>query len=64
VNNLYICVIIADFEVDNKKCNENYRGQMCYMVHWIDTDEIWDPFIYHRENATEEFVWQIDKELK
>lgn len=34
------------------------------MVHWIDTNEIWDPFIYYRENATEEFVQQIDEELK
>ena len=45
------CVIIADFEADNRKCDENYGGNMhkimeqkansfCYMVHWIETDEI------------------------
>jgi len=38
------CVIIADFEADNKKCDEKYGGQMrklaeqkansfCYLVH-------------------------------
>ncbi|CAG8813263.1 16185_t:CDS:2, partial [Cetraspora pellucida] len=38
----------ADFEADNKKCDEKYGGQMrklaeqkansfCYLVHWIDT---------------------------
>ncbi|CAG8586358.1 10657_t:CDS:2, partial [Cetraspora pellucida] len=42
------CVIIADFEADNKKCDEKYGGQMrklaeqkansfCYLVYWIDT---------------------------
>ncbi|CAG8492072.1 6627_t:CDS:2 [Scutellospora calospora] len=38
------CVIIADFEADNKKCNEKYGGQI-------------------GENATQEFVKRIDKEL-
>ncbi|GBB93318.1 hypothetical protein RclHR1_02150005 [Rhizophagus clarus] len=43
-------VIIADFESDNKKCDELYGGSMrklaeqkansfCYLVHWIDTNE-------------------------
>jgi hypothetical protein len=45
------CVIIADFEADNKKCNEKYGGKMrklaeqkansfCYLVYWIDTGDI------------------------
>jgi hypothetical protein len=61
------CVIIADFEADNKKCDEKYGGQMrklaeqkansfCYLVHWIDTGDIWGPFLYRGENATQEFV--------
>ena len=68
------CVIIADFEADNKKCDEKYGGQMrklaeqkansfCYLVHWIDTENIWSLFIYWGENATQEFVRRIDKEL-
>src|SRR5213075_1562071 len=51
------CVIIADFEADNKKCTETYRGNMhklieqkansfCYKVHWIDSEETWEPFLY------------------
>ncbi|GET49882.1 hypothetical protein GLOIN_2v1820840 [Rhizophagus irregularis DAOM 181602=DAOM 197198] len=69
------CVIIADFEADNRKCNENYGGNMhkimeqkansfCYMVHWIETDETWGPFLYRGPNATEEFVSRLDKELR
>ena len=69
-----LCVIIADFKADNKKCNEEYRGQIrklmeqkansfCYLVHWIDTGDIWGPFLYRGENATQEFVRRIDKEL-
>ncbi|RGB26672.1 hypothetical protein C1646_770121 [Rhizophagus diaphanus] len=69
------CVIIADFEADNRKCNENYGGNMhkimehkansfCYMVHWIETDETWGPFLYRGPNATEEFVRRLDKELR
>jgi hypothetical protein len=61
------CVIIADFEADNKKCDEKYGGQMCkladqkansfcYLVHWIDTGDVWGPFLYRGENATQEFV--------
>ncbi|UZO15801.1 uncharacterized protein OCT59_007216 [Rhizophagus irregularis] len=69
------CVIIADFEADNRKCNENYGENMhkimeqkansfCYMVHWIETDETWGPFLYRGPNATEEFVSRLDKELR
>ncbi|CAG8595582.1 9297_t:CDS:2, partial [Cetraspora pellucida] len=68
------CVIIADFEADNKKCDEKYGGSMrklaeqkansfCYLVHWIDTGDVWGPFLYRRENATQEFVRRIDQEL-
>jgi len=68
------CVIVADFESDNKKFNESYGGNMrklaeqkansfCYTVNWIDTQEIWGPFIYRGPNATEEFVKRIDQEL-
>ncbi|GBC08751.1 hypothetical protein RclHR1_08350021 [Rhizophagus clarus] len=42
------CVIIADFEADNKKCDKKYgrsirklaeqkANSFCYLVHWIDT---------------------------
>ena len=68
------CVIIADFEADNKKCDKNYGGQMhklaeqkansfCYKVHWIDTGDVWGPFLYRGENPTQEFVRRIDQEL-
>ncbi|PKB96142.1 hypothetical protein RhiirA5_435370, partial [Rhizophagus irregularis] len=68
------CVIIADFEADNKKCDEAYGGSMrklaeqkansfCYLVHWIDTGDVWGPFLYRGENATQEFVRRIDQEL-
>src|SRR5687768_9583608 len=68
------CVIIADFEADNKKCDEKYNRQMrklteqkansfCYLVHWIDTGDVWGPFLYRDENATQEFVRRIDQEL-
>ncbi|CAB4436303.1 unnamed protein product [Rhizophagus irregularis] len=66
---------VKDFEADNRKCNENYGGNMhkimeqkansfCYMVHWIETDETWGPFLYRGPNATEEFVCRLDKELR
>jgi len=68
------CVIIADFEADNKKCDEKYGGSMrklaeqkansfCYQVQWIDTGDVWGPFLYRGENATQEFVRRIDQEL-
>src|ERR1043166_5281827 len=77
------CVIIADFEADNKKWDysggimkpfSSYGGSMCklaeqkansfcYLVHWIDTGNIWGPFLYRGENATQEFVRRIDQEL-
>ena len=61
------CIIIADLEVDNKKCNEEYGGQMrklakqkansfCYLVHWFDTGDKQGPFLYQGENAIQEFV--------
>ena len=66
------CVIIADFEADNKKCDKNYGGQMhklaeqkansfCYKVHWINTGDVWGPFLYRSENPTQEFVRRIDQ---
>ena len=69
-----LCVILADFEANNKKCDEKYSGKMrkiaeqkansfCYLVHWIDTGEVWGPFLYREENATQEFVKRIDKKL-
>jgi hypothetical protein len=77
------CVIIADFEADNKKWDysggimkpfPSYGGSMrklseqkansfCYLVHWIDTGDVWGPFLYRGENATQEFVRRIDQEL-
>ncbi|CAG8657722.1 10276_t:CDS:2, partial [Ambispora leptoticha] len=68
------CVIIADFEADNKKCDKAYGRSMhklmkqkansfCYLVHWIDTGDVWGPFLYRGENAIQEFVRQIDQEL-
>jgi hypothetical protein len=77
------CVIIADFEADNKKWDysggimkpfQTYGGNMrkimeqkansfCYKVHWIDSGETWGPFLYRGENATQEFIRQIDQEL-
>ncbi|GES76187.1 hypothetical protein GLOIN_2v1481003 [Rhizophagus clarus] len=61
------CVIIADFETDNKKSGLIYGGKtrliseqctnsFCYLVHWINTDDVWGPFIYREENATYEFI--------
>ena len=69
------CVIIADFEADNRKCDENYGGKMhkimeqkansfCYMVHWIDSNETWNPVLYRGPNATEEFIRRLDGELR
>jgi len=60
------CVIIADFESNNKKCDEKYGGSMrkiaeqransfCYLVHWIDTGNVWGPFLYRGENATQPY---------
>ena len=66
------CVIIADFESDNKKFNETYGGNLrkiaeqkansfCYLIYWIDTNETWGPFIYRGPNATQGFIKRIDK---
>src|SRR5437764_5755100 len=68
------CVIIADFEAENKKSglinggktriiSEQYANSFCYLVHWIDTGDVWGPFLYREENATQEFVRRIDQEL-
>src|SRR6185436_17599167 len=68
------CVIIADFESDNKKCDESYGENMrkfaeqkansfSYVIHWIDTNDTWGPFINRGLNATQEFVRRIDQEL-
>ena len=38
---------------------EQKANSFCYMVHWIETDETWGPFLYRGPNATEEFVRQI-----
>ena len=46
------CVIIADFEAGNKKpglinggktriISEQYANSFCYLVHWIDTGDVW-----------------------
>ncbi|GBB98196.1 hypothetical protein RclHR1_31610001 [Rhizophagus clarus] len=68
------CVIIANFEAGNKKpslinggktrlISEQYANSFCYLVHWIDTGDVWGPFLYRGENATQEFVQRIDQEL-
>ncbi|GBB89991.1 hypothetical protein RclHR1_16860003 [Rhizophagus clarus] len=68
------CVIIADFEAGNKKpslinggkprlISEQYANSFCYLVHWIDTGDVWGPYLYQGENATQEFVQRIDQEL-
>ena len=68
------CVIIADFEADNKKSglinggktrliSEQYANSFCYLVHWINTGDVWGPFLYRGNNATQEFVRRIDQEL-
>ena len=73
------CVIIADFEADNKKCDEKYGGQMrklteqkansfCYLVQWIDTGDIWGPFLYRGEmphkNSSEESIRSWSKLMR
>ncbi|GBB99512.1 hypothetical protein RclHR1_35430001, partial [Rhizophagus clarus] len=68
------CVIIADFEAENKKSglinggkprliSEQYANSFCYLVHWIDTGDVWGPFLYRGKNATQKFVRRIDQEL-
>ncbi|PKK63101.1 hypothetical protein RhiirC2_784010 [Rhizophagus irregularis] len=69
------CVIKADFESNHKETDEKYGGSMrkigeqransfSYTIYWIDTGEIWGPYIYRGPNATEEFVKRMDKEIK
>src|SRR5437764_11783690 len=68
------CVIIADFEAENKKSglinggktriiSEQKANSFCYLVHWIDTGNVWGLFLYREENATQEFIRMIDQEL-
>ena len=47
-----------------KKYSEQRANSFCYIVHWIDTGETWEPFIYQRPDATQEFVRRIDNELQ
>src|SRR3989337_2355472 len=46
-----------------RKLAEQKANSFCYLVHWIDTNETWGPFLYRGENATQEFVRRIDQEL-
>ena len=46
-----------------KKYSKQRANSFCYIVHWIDTNEIWGPFIYRESDATQEFVKRIDNEL-
>jgi hypothetical protein len=39
-----------------RKIAEEEANSFSYKVHWIDTGETWDPFLYHKENVTEEFI--------
>ncbi|GBB99069.1 hypothetical protein RclHR1_03400021 [Rhizophagus clarus] len=63
------CVIIADFEAGNKRpglinggktciISEQYANSFCYLVHWIDTGDVWGPYLYraikHKRIVTEE----------
>ncbi|GBB85764.1 hypothetical protein RclHR1_01220060 [Rhizophagus clarus] len=68
------CVIIADFEAGNKKpglinggktriISEQYANSFCYLVHWINTGDVWGPFLYRGNNTTQEFIRRIDQEL-
>src|SRR6202008_354590 len=45
------------------KISEQKANSFCYLVHWIDTRDVWGPFLYWEENATQEFVRRIDQEL-
>ena len=46
-----------------QKYAEQKANSFCYLVHWIDTGEVWGPFLYRGENTTQKFVKRIDKEL-
>ncbi|UZO14596.1 uncharacterized protein OCT59_006052 [Rhizophagus irregularis] len=46
-----------------RKISEQKANSFCYLVHWIDTGDVWGPFLYRGENATQEFVRRIDQEL-
>ena len=46
-----------------RKLAEQRANSFCYLVQWIDTGDVWGPFLYWGENATQEFVRRIDEEL-
>ena len=46
-----------------RKITEQKANGFCYHVHQIDTGDVWDPFLYRSENATQEFVQKIDQVL-
>ena len=43
-----------------RKISKQKANSFCYLVHWIDTGDVWGPFLYRGENATQEFVQRID----
>ena len=47
-----------------QKIAEQKANSFCYTVYWIDSNELWGPFLYRGPNATEEFVKRIDYELQ
>ncbi|GBC52720.1 uncharacterized protein LOC110239454 [Rhizophagus irregularis DAOM 181602=DAOM 197198] len=47
-----------------RKIGEQKAISFSYSVYWIDSREIWGPYIYRGPNATEEFVKRMDKEVK
>ena len=38
------------------KLAEQKANSFCYLVYWADTGDVWGPFLYREENATQEFV--------
>ena len=46
-----------------QKLAEQKANSFCYLVYWIDTGDVQEPFLYWGENATQEFVQRIDQEL-
>src|SRR2546421_9626510 len=46
-----------------RKIAEQKANSFCYLVHWIDTGDVWGPFLYRGENAIQEFIRRIDQEL-
>src|SRR5260364_87239 len=54
---------VSEYGRKMRKIAEQKANSFCYLVHWIDTGDIWGPFLYREENATQEFVRRIDMEL-